>query len=57
MAPHAQYAQSDGPWFFDINLNVVRDTTQQWLPSLLNQLLAVYQDADNEDRNTLEMEP
>ena len=43
--------------YFDINLDVVWDTTQQWLPDLLKQLPAVRQDADNEDRNVLGIEP
>ncbi|PTQ78917.1 uncharacterized protein with HEPN domain [Nitrosospira multiformis] len=37
--------------YFDINLDVVWDTTQQWLPDLLKQLPAVRQDADDEDQN------
>ena len=43
--------------YFDINLDVVWDTMQQWLPDLLKQLPAVRQDADNEDRNVLGIEP
>ena len=45
--------------YFDINLDVVWDTVQaalpetvqEWLPALLQQLPAVRQDADDEDRN------
>ncbi|QQM89042.1 hypothetical protein JIK52_28970 (plasmid) [Klebsiella variicola] len=36
---------------FDINLDVVWETVQEWLPALLQQLPAVRQDADDEDRN------
>ncbi|WP_068639679.1 HepT-like ribonuclease domain-containing protein [Thauera butanivorans] len=43
--------------YFDINLDVVWETTQQWLPELLQQLPAVRQDADDEDRNDKGMEP
>ena len=43
--------------YFDINLDVVWDTTQQWLPDLLKQLPAVRQDADDEDRNVPGIEP
>jgi uncharacterized protein with HEPN domain len=39
------------PGYFDINLDVVWETTQQWLPELLKQLPAVRQEADDEDRN------
>ena len=35
----------------DINLDVVWETVQEWLPALLQQLPAVRQDADDEDRN------
>jgi uncharacterized protein with HEPN domain len=35
--------------YFDINLDVVWETAQQWLPELLKQLPAVRQDADAED--------
>ena len=34
--------------YFDINLDVVWVTVQEWLPDLLKQLLAVRQDADDE---------
>jgi uncharacterized protein with HEPN domain len=37
--------------YFDINLDVVWDTTQQWLPELLKQLPGVRQDAEDEDQN------
>lgn len=34
--------------YFDIDLNVVWETAQEWLPELLKQLPAVRQDADDE---------
>lgn len=34
--------------YFDIDLNVVWTTAQEWLPELLKQLPAVRQDTDNE---------
>jgi len=37
--------------YFDIDLHVVWETTQEWVPELLKQLPAVRQDAENEDRN------
>ena len=37
--------------YFDINLDVVWETTQEWLPALLEQLPAVRQDADDEGRS------
>ena len=37
--------------YFDVNLEVVWETVQEWLPELLKQLPAVRQDADYEDRN------
>ncbi len=43
--------------YFDINLDVVWETTQEWLPALLKQLPAVRQDADNRGRNDDVMEP
>jgi uncharacterized protein with HEPN domain len=43
-------AHADVP-YFDINLDVVWETVQEWLPALLQQLPAVRQDADDEDRN------
>ena len=42
--------------YFDINLDVVWETAQEWLPQLLKQLSAVRQDADDEDRNDEGME-
>jgi uncharacterized protein with HEPN domain len=32
--------------YFDINLDVVWETVQEWLPALLKQLPAVRQDAE-----------
>ena len=43
--------------YFDINLDVVWETVQEWLPALLKQLPAVRQDADDEDRNDEGIEP
>jgi uncharacterized protein with HEPN domain len=43
--------------YFDINLDVVWETTQEWLPALLKQLPAVRQDAADEGRNDEGMEP
>jgi uncharacterized protein with HEPN domain len=37
--------------YFDIDLHVVWETTQEWVPELLKQLPAVRQDAENEDSN------
>jgi hypothetical protein len=37
--------------------DVVWETVQEWLPALLQQLPAVRQDADDEDRNDKGMEP
>lgn len=66
MDAYAEFTQAhaDVPWrsmrnmrnrmahgYFDINLDVVWDTTQQWLPDLLKQLPAVRQDAEDEDQN------
>jgi uncharacterized protein with HEPN domain len=66
MDSYADFTQThvDVPWrsmrnmrnrmahgYFDINLDVVWDTTQQWLPDLLKQLPAVRQDAEDEDQN------
>jgi uncharacterized protein with HEPN domain len=36
--------------YFDINLDVVWETVQEWLPALLRQLPAVRQDADPHDK-------
>ena len=43
--------------YFDINLDVVWETAQEWLPELLNQLPSVRQGADEEDRKDVGMEP
>ncbi len=43
--------------YFDINLDVVWETAQEWLPELLKQLAAVCQDADDENRNDHRMAP
>ncbi len=43
--------------YFDINLDVVWETVQEWLPVLLQQLPAVRQDADDEDRNNHKIKP
>lgn len=43
--------------YFDIDLDVVWETVQEWLPGLLRQLPAVPQDTDDEDRNDHGMEP
>ena len=43
--------------YFDINLDVVWETAQEWLPELLKQLPAVRQDADDENCNDEGMEP
>ncbi len=40
--------------YFDIDLNVVWETAQEWLPELLKQLPAVRQDADDVDRDSSE---
>lgn len=37
--------------YFEINLDVVWETVQEWLPELLKQLPAVREDADDEDHN------
>ena len=37
--------------YFDIDLHVVWETTQEWVPELLKQLPALRQDAENEDLN------
>ena len=63
-------AHADVPWrsmrnmrnrmahgYFDINLDVVWETVQEWLPALLKQLLVVRQNAGNEARNGDGMEP
>lgn len=43
--------------YFDINLDVVWETVQEWLPALLRQLPAVRLAADDQDRNDSGMEP
>lgn len=43
--------------YFEIDLEVVWVTIQQWLPELLKQLPAVRQDAEDENRNDDEVEP
>ncbi|CAM2171369.1 DUF86 domain-containing protein [Paraburkholderia sacchari] len=37
--------------YFDINLDVVWATVQEWLPELLKQMPAVLHDANDGDRN------
>ena len=37
--------------YFDINLEVVWDTVQEWLPQLLQQLPGALSDADGENSN------
>ena len=39
--------------YFDINLDVVWETVQEWLPELLKQLPAVRQDTTSKDRNDI----
>lgn len=43
--------------YFDISLDVVWETVQVWLPTLLKQLPAVHQDATAEDYNIPGMTP
>lgn len=44
--------------YFDIDLNVVWETTSEWLPELLKQLSAIRQEADDEENsNDCGMEP
>jgi uncharacterized protein with HEPN domain len=43
--------------YFHINLNVVWETAQEWLPALLKQLPAVRQDADGENHNVYGIKP
>lgn len=69
MDGYAEFTQEhpDVPWrsmrnrmahsYFDIDLDVVWETAQEWLPELLKQLPAVRQDADDEDRNNHGMAP
>lgn len=42
--------------YFDINLDVVWETVQEWLPELLKQLPAVRKEADDEDLNDFGVE-
>ncbi len=42
--------------YFDINLDVVWNTVQEWLPELLGQLDAMRQDAGNDNHNRHGME-
>lgn len=64
MESHAAFARAhpEVPWrnmrgmrnrmahgYFDIDLHVVWETAQQWLPELLKQLPVVRQDADAQD--------
>ncbi len=37
--------------YFEINLDVVWETVQEWLPELLNKIPAVRHDADEQDRS------
>jgi uncharacterized protein with HEPN domain len=72
MDGYAEFTQEhpDVPWrsmrnmrnrmahgYFDIDLDVVWETAQEWLPELIKQLPAVRQDADDEDRNDHGMAP
>lgn len=72
MDGYAEFTQahSEVPWrsmrnmrnrmahgYFDINLDVVWETVEEWLPTLLKQLPAMRQDADNENRDGAGMEP
>ncbi|BAO80181.1 uncharacterized conserved protein [Serpentinimonas raichei] len=43
--------------YFEINLDVVWDTTQEWLPVLLKQLAVLRPDADDEDPHSGRMDP
>ncbi len=66
MEGYAAFTQShpDVPWrnmrgmrnrmahgYFDVNLELVWQTAQEWLPELLKQLPAVRRDADDKDGN------
>ena len=66
MEGHAEFTQAhpEVPWrsmrnmrnrmahgYFDINLDVVWETVQEWLPTLLKQLSAVREVADDKDRD------
>ena len=63
-------AHADVPWrsmrnmrnrmahgYFEINLDVVWDTTQEWLPVLLKQLAVLRPDSDDEVRQSGRTEP
>lgn len=67
MDGYAEFTQAhaDVPWrsmrnmrnrvahgYFDIYLDVVWETVQEWLPALLTQLPAVRQDADHTNNST-----
>jgi len=43
--------------YFEINLDVVWDTTQEWLPVLLKQLAVLRPDSDDEVRQSGRTEP
>ncbi|GAA4011660.1 DUF86 domain-containing protein [Actimicrobium antarcticum] len=43
--------------YFDVDLNVVWETVQEWLPALLKQLPALRRDAGNEDRDHEAVKP
>ncbi|WNV06017.1 DUF86 domain-containing protein [Candidatus Methylospira mobilis] len=43
--------------YFDINLDVVWDTVQSALPQLLEQLPAIREAAEDDDRNDYRMQP
>ena len=43
--------------YFDINLDVVWETVQEWLPTLLKQLPSVQQACDDEDRHNQGVKP
>ena len=43
--------------YFDVNLELVWQTAQEWLPELLKQLPAVRLDAATEERNNEGLEP
>ena len=65
MDGYAEFTQAHAevPWrnmrnrmahgYFDINLDVVWETVQEWLPELLKQLPAVRQDNADENRKDI----
>jgi len=72
MNDYADYTQAhtEVPWrsmrnmrnrlahgYFEVNLDVVWETVQEWLPILLKQLPIVRQGAEDVDRNDDKMEP